>query len=128
MLQFITKCRFRPRTTWEFFFLSTHRFWRSLYIGYHGRCNDKSSGGPRVHDFPPPALSVRPGVNYAALDFLLDQINFCLDHLEEKNDHLNAQLQDLLESNRQARRDFQQQFNQGGANKQADLHMENSSL
>ncbi|KAM8934276.1 bublin coiled-coil protein [Pelodytes ibericus] len=47
--------------------------------------------------------------DYAALDFMLDQINFCLDHLEEKNDHLHSQLQDLLESNRQARRDFQLQ-------------------
>ncbi|KAG8554899.1 hypothetical protein GDO81_003929 [Engystomops pustulosus] len=52
--------------------------------------------------------------DYAALDFMLDQINFCLDHLEEKNDHLHAQLQDLLESNRQARRDFQEQLSQSG--------------
>ncbi|XP_068104636.1 bublin coiled-coil protein [Hyperolius riggenbachi] len=52
--------------------------------------------------------------DFAALDFMLDQINFCLDHLEEKNDHLHAQLQDLLESNRQARRDFQQQIVQNG--------------
>ncbi|XP_066436446.1 bublin coiled-coil protein [Eleutherodactylus coqui] len=53
--------------------------------------------------------------DYAALDFMLDQINFCLDHLEEKNDLLHAQLQDLLESNRQARRDFQEQLNQSVA-------------
>ncbi|KAE8583076.1 hypothetical protein XENTR_v10020418 [Xenopus tropicalis] len=50
--------------------------------------------------------------DYAALDFMLDQINFCLDHLEEKNDQLHAQLQELLESNRQARRDFQMQIHQ----------------
>ncbi|XP_072285972.1 bublin coiled-coil protein [Pyxicephalus adspersus] len=52
--------------------------------------------------------------DYAALDFILDQINFCLDYLEEKNDLLHAQLQDLLESNRQTRRDFQQQISLSG--------------
>lgn len=41
---------------------------------------------------------------------MLDQINSCLDHLEEKNDHLHARLQELLESNRQTRLEFQQQF------------------
>ncbi|XP_024617975.1 UPF0184 protein C9orf16 homolog [Neophocaena asiaeorientalis asiaeorientalis] len=40
----------------------------------------------------------------------LDQINSCLDHLEEKNDHLHARLQELLESNRQTRLEFQQQL------------------
>lgn len=30
----------------------------------------------------------------------------CLDHLEEKNDHLHARLQELLESNRQTRLEF----------------------
>ncbi|MEE6518905.1 hypothetical protein FKM82_030226 [Ascaphus truei] len=53
--------------------------------------------------------------DYAAVDFMLDQISFCLDHLEEKNDLLHAQLQDLLESNRQARRDFQKQRNHSGS-------------
>ncbi|KAM9324931.1 bublin coiled-coil protein [Gastrophryne carolinensis] len=53
--------------------------------------------------------------DYAALDFMLDQINFCLDHIEEKNDILNAQLRDLLESNRQARHEFQQQIHQSEA-------------
>lgn len=41
---------------------------------------------------------------------MLDQINSCLDHLEEKNDHLHARLQELLESNRQTRLEFQQQL------------------
>ncbi|XP_029467457.1 UPF0184 protein C9orf16 homolog [Rhinatrema bivittatum] len=49
---------------------------------------------------------------YTAINSMLDQINSCLDHLEEKNDHLNAQLKELLESNRQARREFQQQLSQ----------------
>ncbi|XP_056394704.1 bublin coiled-coil protein [Hyla sarda] len=67
------------------------------------------NGDPQVH------LGESSGEeDYAALDFMLDQINFCLDHLEEKNDLLHAQLQDLLESNRQARRDFQEQQNQNG--------------
>ncbi|XP_018421005.1 PREDICTED: UPF0184 protein C9orf16 homolog [Nanorana parkeri] len=67
------------------------------------------NGDPQV-----PMGEVSEEEDYAALDFVLDQINFCLDHLEEKNDLLHAQLQDLLESNRQARRDFQQQISQSG--------------
>ncbi|XP_043576505.1 UPF0184 protein C9orf16 homolog isoform X4 [Chiloscyllium plagiosum] len=38
---------------------------------------------------------------YVALNLMLDQINSCLDNLEEKNDVLNAKLRELLESNRQ---------------------------
>ncbi|XP_070614940.1 bublin coiled-coil protein [Erythrolamprus reginae] len=49
---------------------------------------------------------------YAAINLMLDQINSCLDHLEEKNDHLNTQLKELLESNRQTRLEFQQQQQQ----------------
>ncbi|XP_051836046.1 bublin coiled-coil protein isoform X2 [Antechinus flavipes] len=49
---------------------------------------------------------------YAAINSMLDQINTCLDHLEEKNDHLHARLQELLESNRQTRVEFQQQQQQ----------------
>ncbi|CAH2316277.1 Hypothetical predicted protein [Pelobates cultripes] len=70
-----------------------------------------------------PAGEVSGEEDYAALDFMLDQISFCLDHLEEKNDHLHAQLQDLLESNREARRDFQQQLNQNGANSAQEAGM-----
>lgn len=44
---------------------------------------------------------------------MLDQINSCLDHLEEKNDHLHARLKELLESNRQTRLEFQQQLSEG---------------
>ncbi|CAI9554946.1 unnamed protein product [Staurois parvus] len=55
---------------------------------------------------------------------MLDQINSCLDHLEEKNDLLHAQLQDLLESNRQARRDFQQQISQNGIGNSAQQEAE----
>ncbi|KAM4662461.1 bublin coiled-coil protein [Discoglossus pictus] len=68
------------------------------------------NGDPQV-----PLGEVAVEEDYAALDIMLDQINFCLDHLEEKNDILQAQLQDLLESNRQARRDFQQQLSQIGS-------------
>ncbi|XP_059494246.1 UPF0184 protein C9orf16 homolog [Stegostoma tigrinum] len=46
---------------------------------------------------------------YAALNLMLDQINSCLDNLEEKNDVLNAKLRELLESNRQVRMEFRQQ-------------------
>ncbi|MBN3324394.1 CI016 protein, partial [Atractosteus spatula] len=41
---------------------------------------------------------------------MLDQINSCLDDLEERNDVLNAKLKDLLESNRQARQEFREQL------------------
>ncbi|KAL7978490.1 hypothetical protein Chor_004307 [Crotalus horridus] len=51
---------------------------------------------------------------YAAINLMLDQINSCLDHLEEKNDHLNTQLKELLESNRQTRLEFQQQLGREG--------------
>ncbi|KGL80995.1 UPF0184 protein C9orf16, partial [Tinamus guttatus] len=49
---------------------------------------------------------------YAAINNMLDQINSCLDHLEEKNDYLHACLKELLESNRQTRLEFQQQSEQ----------------
>ncbi|XP_068270230.1 bublin coiled-coil protein [Nyctibius grandis] len=49
---------------------------------------------------------------YAAINSMLDEINSCLDHLEEKNDYLHACLKELLESNRQARLEFQQQSEQ----------------
>uniref|UniRef100_H9GC34 Uncharacterized protein n=1 Tax=Anolis carolinensis TaxID=28377 RepID=H9GC34_ANOCA len=52
---------------------------------------------------------------YAAINAMLDQINSCLDHLEEKNDHLHARLKELLESNRQARMEFQQHLSEGEA-------------
>uniref|UniRef100_A0A8D2PRA9 Uncharacterized protein n=1 Tax=Zosterops lateralis melanops TaxID=1220523 RepID=A0A8D2PRA9_ZOSLA len=48
-------------------------------------------------------------LEYAAINSMLDQINSCLDHLEEKNDHLHVCLKELLESNRQTRLEFQQQ-------------------
>lgn len=49
-------------------------------------------------------------LEYAAIDSMLDQINSCLDDIEERNDALNGKLQELLESNRAARRDFRQQI------------------
>uniref|UniRef100_A0A8C9ETY7 Uncharacterized protein n=1 Tax=Pavo cristatus TaxID=9049 RepID=A0A8C9ETY7_PAVCR len=52
------------------------------------------------------------GFEYAAINSMLDQISSCLDHLEEKNDHLHACLKELLESNRQTRLEFQQQSEQ----------------
>uniref|UniRef100_A0A8C3NIT3 Uncharacterized protein n=1 Tax=Geospiza parvula TaxID=87175 RepID=A0A8C3NIT3_GEOPR len=60
---------------------------------------------------------ILPGVlnnlcKYAAINSMLDQINSCLDHLEEKNDHLHICLKELLESNRQTRLEFQQQSKQ----------------
>uniref|UniRef100_A0A8C7G5H5 Bublin coiled coil protein n=1 Tax=Oncorhynchus kisutch TaxID=8019 RepID=A0A8C7G5H5_ONCKI len=41
---------------------------------------------------------------------LLDQINSCLDDLEERNDSLNDQLHELLESNWQAWQEFRVQL------------------
>ncbi|XP_063066331.1 UPF0184 protein C9orf16 homolog [Engraulis encrasicolus] len=50
---------------------------------------------------------------YAAIDSMLDQINSCLDDLEERNDSLNGKLHELLESNRQARAEFRAKINEG---------------
>ncbi|XP_010876095.1 UPF0184 protein C9orf16 homolog [Esox lucius] len=47
---------------------------------------------------------------YAAINTMLDQINSCLDDLEERNDSLNGKLHELLESNRQARQEFKVQL------------------
>ncbi|KAM3874267.1 bublin coiled-coil protein [Diretmus argenteus] len=47
---------------------------------------------------------------YAAINTMLDQINSCLDDLEERNDSLNGKLHELLESNRQARLEFRAQL------------------
>nr|XP_010299984.1 PREDICTED: UPF0184 protein C9orf16 homolog [Balearica regulorum gibbericeps] len=58
-------------------------------------------------------------LEYAAINSMLDQINSCLDHLEEKNDYLHACLKELLESNRQTRLEFQQQSEQ--QNTEADV-------
>ncbi|XP_077079466.1 bublin coiled-coil protein isoform X2 [Siphateles boraxobius] len=49
---------------------------------------------------------------FAAIDSMLDQISSCLDDIEEKNDSLNGKLHELLESNRQARRDFRERLNE----------------
>uniref|UniRef100_A0A671M1S1 Bublin coiled-coil protein n=1 Tax=Sinocyclocheilus anshuiensis TaxID=1608454 RepID=A0A671M1S1_9TELE len=46
---------------------------------------------------------------YTAIDSMLDQINSCLDHIEERNQALNGKLHELLESNREARREFREQ-------------------
>nr|XP_006640785.1 PREDICTED: UPF0184 protein C9orf16 homolog [Lepisosteus oculatus] len=63
-----------------------------------------------------PSVSIEVGEDdefseeeYAAINSMLDQINSCLDDLEERNDVLNAKLKDLLESNRQARQEFREQ-------------------
>ncbi|XP_016408797.1 bublin coiled-coil protein [Sinocyclocheilus rhinocerous] len=46
---------------------------------------------------------------YTAIDSMLDRINSCLDHIEERNQALNGKLHELLESNREARREFREQ-------------------
>uniref|UniRef100_A0A8C3EF31 Uncharacterized protein n=1 Tax=Corvus moneduloides TaxID=1196302 RepID=A0A8C3EF31_CORMO len=62
-------------------------------------------------------------LEYAAINSMLDQINSCLDHLEEKNDHLHICLKELLESNRQTRLEFQQQ-KEGGPRPAAALKLQ----
>ncbi|XP_059894585.1 UPF0184 protein C9orf16 homolog [Gadus macrocephalus] len=47
---------------------------------------------------------------YASVNSMLDQINNCLDDLEDRNDSLNGKLHELLESNRQARVEFRAQL------------------
>lgn len=51
-------------------------------------------------------------LEYATINSMLDQINSCLDDLEERNDALNGKLHELLESNRQARQEFRAQLNE----------------
>ncbi|KAK6619263.1 hypothetical protein RUM44_003645 [Polyplax serrata] len=46
----------------------------------------------------------------------LDQLDSALDQLEQKNDDIHAQLVQLLESNRQARKQFQLMQNQNNSN------------
>lgn len=62
-----------------------------------------------------PDISIDEGISdddefneeeYAAINAMLDQINSCLDDLEDRNDSLNGKLHELLESNRQARLEF----------------------
>ncbi|XP_057573435.1 bublin coiled-coil protein-like [Hippopotamus amphibius kiboko] len=53
---------------------------------------------------------------YAAINSMLDQINSCLDHLEEKNDHHLACLQELLESNRLLHPELKQQLRMAHSN------------
>uniref|UniRef100_A0A8D2QAD6 Uncharacterized protein n=1 Tax=Zonotrichia albicollis TaxID=44394 RepID=A0A8D2QAD6_ZONAL len=64
---------------------------------------------PQCLGMPLGILSFPLLLEYAAINSMLDQINSCLDHLEEKNDHLHICLKELLESNRQTRLEFQQQ-------------------
>ncbi|XP_028664956.1 UPF0184 protein C9orf16 homolog [Erpetoichthys calabaricus] len=52
---------------------------------------------------------------FAAINSMLDQINSCLDDLEERNDSLSAKLKELLESNRQARQEFRHHLNQAAS-------------
>lgn len=45
---------------------------------------------------------------FQAINAQLDQLNCVLDNLEQKNDNILAELIDLLQSNREARRQFQE--------------------
>ncbi|XP_076247121.1 uncharacterized protein LOC143187058 [Calliopsis andreniformis] len=45
---------------------------------------------------------------FEALNAQLDQLNSVLDNLEQKNDDIHAKLIELLQSNREARRQFQE--------------------
>ncbi|KZC05064.1 UPF0184 protein C9orf16 [Dufourea novaeangliae] len=45
---------------------------------------------------------------FEALNAQLDQLNSVLDNLEQKNDVIHAELIELLQSNKEARRQFQE--------------------
>ncbi|XP_076140184.1 bublin coiled-coil protein [Alosa pseudoharengus] len=64
---------------------------------------------------------------YAAINTMLDQINYCLDDLEDRNDALNGKLHELLESNRQARQEFRAKINESLAEGQQHPVIEQSS-
>lgn len=46
--------------------------------------------------------------DFASLNLQLDALSSALDALEQKNDHIHAQLMKLLESNRETRQQFQE--------------------
>lgn len=46
---------------------------------------------------------------FEALNSQMDQLNSALDVLEEQNDIIHAKLMDLLESNREARKQFKEE-------------------
>ncbi|KAL6096835.1 UPF0184 protein C9orf16 homolog [Pungitius pungitius] len=47
---------------------------------------------------------------YESINSMLDQINSYLDDLDDRNDSLNGKLQELMESNQQARLEFKAQL------------------
>ncbi|XP_018393483.1 PREDICTED: UPF0184 protein C9orf16 homolog isoform X2 [Cyphomyrmex costatus] len=49
-----------------------------------------------------------PEEGIKALEAELDHLQTALDHLERKNDDIHAQLTELLQSNREARKQFQE--------------------
>lgn len=53
-----------------------------------------------------------------ALEDQLDYLQIALDHLEKKNDNIRAELIDLLQSNREARKQFRESLEQDEAEKQ----------
>lgn len=54
---------------------------------------------------------------YEALDQELDQLNSCLDKLENWNDSLHSRMKDLLENMQKTREEAQSEISQGGDNK-----------
>ncbi|XP_069691659.1 bublin coiled-coil protein [Periplaneta americana] len=46
--------------------------------------------------------------DFDSLNLQLDELSSALDALEQKNDHIHAQLMKLLESNRETRQQFQE--------------------
>lgn len=59
-----------------------------------------------VDNVYPPEEDVYIGMK--ALEDELDHLQTALDHLERKNDDIHAQLTELLQSNREARKQFQE--------------------
>ncbi|XP_076381657.1 bublin coiled-coil protein-like [Megalopta genalis] len=53
---------------------------------------------------------------FEAINAQLDLLNSVLDNLEQKNDVIHAELIDLLQSNKEARRQFQECQNLGKSN------------
>lgn len=51
-------------------------------------------------------------VGIKALEDELDHLQTALDHLERKNDDIHAELIDLLQSNREARKQFRESLQQ----------------
>ncbi|XP_038046841.1 UPF0184 protein C9orf16 homolog [Patiria miniata] len=76
-----------------------------------GPNNPPNNSMKDIGDVTPTALAenIEATEEYAALEQTLDQLDSCLDDLEQKNDSLNSKLKELLDSTLQIHQEMTQQ-------------------